>query len=86
MNECAHAWITVMLPMIFVGLDIVGALADSNVLPLLIDDGDITVHRNLHPLNTIHFLEQCWVSTTGLSHLKVLCLETLSQVTLPLLT
>lgn len=30
MNECAHAWITVTLPMLFVGPDVFGIPAESN--------------------------------------------------------
>jgi len=32
MNECAHAWVTVALPILFVGLDTVGVLAGSEDL------------------------------------------------------
>ena len=56
MNECAHAWITVALPMLFVGLDIVGVLTGSDEPPL-IEERDFTVYQSLHPSHTIHILE-----------------------------
>jgi hypothetical protein len=57
MNECAHAWIAVALPMLFVGWDIVRVLAGSDKPPL-IEKRDFTVHQSLYPFDAIHILEQ----------------------------
>jgi len=56
MNECAHGWITVALPMLFVGLDIVSVLAGSDEPPPT-EERDFTVYQSLHPSDTIHILE-----------------------------
>ena len=59
MNECAHPWITVALPMLFVRSDAVGLLAVSDGPPL-IENRDFTMHQSLHPSDTIHILKQRW--------------------------
>ena len=61
MNECAHPWITVALPMLFVRLDIASVLADSDE-PSLIEERDVTVYQSVHPSDTVYILEQRWTS------------------------
>ena len=61
MNECAHAWIAVTLPMLVVGVDIVGVLADAYESSL-VEERDFALHQGLHPFDTIHLLEQRLVS------------------------
>ena len=61
MNECAHPWTTVVLSMLFVGLDIVGVFARSDERPL-IEERDVTVYQSLYPSDTIHILKQRWTS------------------------
>lgn len=69
MNECAHAWIAVALPMLVVRVDIVGVLADAYE-PSPVEERDFALHQGLRPFDTIHLLERCWpcgVPATGRS-------------------
>jgi hypothetical protein len=57
MNECAHVWIAVALPMLFVGPDIVRVLAGSDKPPL-IEKRDFTVDQSFYPFDAIRILDQ----------------------------
>lgn len=70
MNECAHAWITVTLPMLFVGRSRDSGVLHNSYPPRLIEKRNITVHQSLHPFDTICLLDQHWtcrVSASGRS-------------------
>ena len=67
MKECAHTWIAVTLPLLFVRLDIVGVLADPDKPPRR-EERDFAMYQSLYRSDTIHILEQRWtcrVPATG---------------------
>ena len=68
MNECAHGWITVALPMLFVSSRALFIhIATLMTLPP-IEIRDLVVYQSLHPFDTVHLLEQrrpCRISPTG---------------------
>ena len=69
MNECAHGWITIALPMLTVR-SLILLVFPPTLMDLLIEERDFAMHQSLHPFDTVHLLEQRWthrVPTTGRS-------------------